>query len=373
MANPALPPKANGAAPQQALAPDPVANLRRFLMDRAKHLTDALPKTKGLSTEKLIKLAIMAATKTPKLLECDLGTVFQCLMQCAELGLEPSGTLGAAYLIPYKQKCTLVIGYRGYIDLARRSGVLKQIEAHLVYENDKLHLRYGSDPQLEHTPTLKGDRGQPYAAYCVISMEGGAKHVEVMRIDEVDAIRARSMSASSGPWVTDYAEMAKKTVARRALKWCPMSSELQRAQEIEEDNGETVVGNGSTASIFTAVGESTAPAAPQAPAPVLNSKGGPVVDGEVVTRQAEEVPLHDPKTGEVKEPAATTQAPPTQGPIPDVNSDDYPVWVLSQIESATTRTQLRKVQPRTTVGTARTDKRIGSAYLARHSTLKDAP
>jgi hypothetical protein len=59
-----------------------------------------------------------------------------------------------------------------------------------------------------------------------------------MSIDEVDAIRMRSKASSSGPWVTDYEEMAKKTVMRRLLKRAPMSIEL--ASAVAFDNNAAV-------------------------------------------------------------------------------------------------------------------------------------
>jgi recombination protein RecT len=238
---------------------DPTMVLSEFLTIRRPHLEAALPKSKGLTVDRLIKLAMLASNRQPKLLECDLATVFQALMQCAELGLEPSGTLGHAYLVPYKVKgvmtCTLVIGYRGLIDLARRSGALKQIEAHVVHERDVFKLRFGLEPLLEHEPCLDGNPGKPKLVYCVVQLADGAKHVEVMTWAEVMKIKARSKSADYGPWVTDEEEMAKKTVSRRTCKWVPMSSELAVAIAHEDEGADQHGGAG-----LTVVGESATPA-----------------------------------------------------------------------------------------------------------------
>jgi recombination protein RecT len=221
------------------------ATLSDFIIKQKHHLEAALPKSKGLTVDRLIKLALLAANKQPALKNCEMPSVFQALMQCAELGLEPSGTLGHAYLVPYGKQCTLVIGYRGLIDLARRSGALKQIEAHVVHERDVFKLRFGLEPLLDHEPCLDGNPGRAKLVYCVVQLADGAKHVEVMTIAEIERIRDRS-KARGGPWTTDFEEMAKKTVARRTCKWVPMSSELATALAHEEDGADQHGGVGLT-------------------------------------------------------------------------------------------------------------------------------
>ena len=74
--------------------------------------------------------------KTPKLLECDAASLMGSIGQVAQLGLEVGGLLGHAYLIPYGRECQLVIGYKGLMELARRSGQIKSIEARAVFEGD---------------------------------------------------------------------------------------------------------------------------------------------------------------------------------------------------------------------------------------------
>lgn len=209
------------------------ATLQQYLAVRTKHLSDVA--ASGLSPERLIKLAVMAANKNPALAKCDMGSVFLALMQCAELGLEPSGTLGGAYLVPYGRQCQLIVGYRGLLDLARRSGVLEQAEAHVVYERDTFEVEFGLHPKLRHVPEWNGDRGARVLVYAVFRLRGGGVHVEVMGINEIEAIRKRSKSANNGPWVTDYDEMAKKTVVRRGAKYVPMSTEARDALEREDE------------------------------------------------------------------------------------------------------------------------------------------
>ena len=86
-------------------------------------------------------------------------------MQAVQLGLEP-GLLGHCYILPYKREATFIIGYKGMIDLARRSGHIQSIYAHAVHENDEFEYELGLHPKLEHKPS-HGDRGAFIGAYAV--------------------------------------------------------------------------------------------------------------------------------------------------------------------------------------------------------------
>ena len=72
--------------------------------------------------------------------------------------------------------------------------------------------------------------------YAVCQFKDGTKKYEVMSKKEVDDIRKRSRAGQSGPWVTDYEEMAKKTVFKRLSKWLPVTPDLEAA--VEHDNQE---------------------------------------------------------------------------------------------------------------------------------------
>lgn len=187
-----------------------------------------------VSVDRMIKIAVTAAWKNPKILDCTKESVMLSIMTAAELGLEPGGPLGGAYLVPYGNTCQLIPGYRGMIDLARRSGQIKSIEAHAVYEADEFVVEFGLEPKLIHRPTLKTERGEVTAFYAVAHLVGGGVQYDYMTRADVDAIRKRSRSGNAGPWVTDYNEMGKKTVIRRLFKTLPVSVELSRALELHD-------------------------------------------------------------------------------------------------------------------------------------------
>src|SRR5262249_27161008 len=151
------------------------------------------------------------------------------IMQSAQLGLEPDGLLGHAYLVPYGKTCQLLVGYKGMLQLTRRSGQISTIQAHVVHAEDTFEFWFGLDPKLKHVPSDKENPGALIAVYAVAKMKDASIQFDVMRKREVDAIRARSRASNEGPWVTDYEEMAKKTVLRRLCKMLPCSIELEQA------------------------------------------------------------------------------------------------------------------------------------------------
>ena len=187
--------------------------------------------TAHLTPEKLIKIVGVAMSRTPKLAECSPMSVLSCVMTLAELGLAPN-TLGTAYLIPFNNRqagvmeCQLVIGYRGLVELARRSGQLSSLQAEVVREADEWELEFGLDAKLRHVP--KGNMKSPIArAYAIARFKDGAHQVAVMEREEIDAIRKQSKAGGGGPWKDHYAEMAKKTVIRRLCKLLPLTPEVE--------------------------------------------------------------------------------------------------------------------------------------------------
>lgn len=188
--------------------------------------------TAHLSPDKLIKIVGVAMSRTPLLLECEPMTVLNCVMTLAELGLAP-GPLGSAYLIPFKNgrtgryECQLIIGYRGLVELARRSGQISTITAEVVREGDEWEFELGLNAKLRHVPKAKSD-AQIRLAYALVKFRDGSHQITVMTKDEIDGIRKRSKSGGNGPWVTDYAEMAKKTVIRRLCKLLPLTPEVEQ-------------------------------------------------------------------------------------------------------------------------------------------------
>lgn len=189
---------------------------------------------KHITADRITKVALTAINKTPKLLQCTRESLMLSIMTAAELGLEPGGALGEGYLVPYGNVCQFIPGYRGMISLARRSGQIISIEAHVVHEGDAFDCSLGLDPRLVHTPDWDAaEDGKLKFVYAVAKLKDGGVQFEVMSKAAVNAIRARSKASGSGPWVTDYEEMARKTVIRRLFKYLPVSVEMAQALDLQ--------------------------------------------------------------------------------------------------------------------------------------------
>lgn len=198
----------------------------------------ALPSV--LTPERFIRMALSAINNTPKLAECSPMSFIAALMNAAQLGLEPNTPLGQAYLIPYMNKnqleCQFQIGYKGYIDLAYRTGQVQMIQAQTVREADFFDYEYGLEPRLRHRPG-EGARGDITYFYGIFKLGNGGYGFEVQSRADMDAFAnqyAQSIGSKYSPWTNQYEEMAKKTVIKKALKYAPIKSDFQKAISLDE-------------------------------------------------------------------------------------------------------------------------------------------
>ncbi|MGX5389903.1 recombination protein RecT [Bacillus thuringiensis] len=213
-------------------------NVEAYMKKMAPRMAEVLPK--HMNMDRMSRIALTTIRTNPKLLECTIPSLMGAVMSAVQLGLEPN-LLGHCYLLPFKNKKTntmevqFLIGYKGMIDLARRSGHIQSIYAHAVHENDEFEYELGLHPKLEHKPS-HGDRGAFIGAYAVAHFKDGGYQMEFMPKSEIEKRRKRSASANSSysPWSSDYEEMAKKTVVRYMFKYLPISIEVQTQAQQDE-------------------------------------------------------------------------------------------------------------------------------------------
>lgn len=206
-----------------------------------EQLTAALPKF--LDTDHFIRSSITEFRLNPALAECSVPSVLGYFMQAAACGLEPASMLGQCYPVPFNNKktgqkeCQFILGYRGMLSIARRSGEISSVDAQIVREKDEFTIEYGLEPKLTHKPCLDGEAGAMIGAYVVVRFKGEGVEplMKYMPKSEIDAHRRRSKASAYGPWVTDYEEMAKKTVFRSVFKWLPIS--IEQIQATTTDGG----------------------------------------------------------------------------------------------------------------------------------------
>lgn len=200
----------------------------------------SLAMPKHMTADRLARVALTEMRKNPQLAQCDQLSFMGAIMQCAQLGLEPGGALGHAYMIPFRNnkknivECQFILGYRGMLDLARRSGQVQSIEARAVFEGDQFDVTLGLDSNIVHKPNWDGERKNLRFVYAVVKLVGGGTQFEVMSRREIEKVRASSKGKDQAPWQEHFEEMAKKTVIRRMFKYLPISIEMSQAVGLDE-------------------------------------------------------------------------------------------------------------------------------------------
>lgn len=188
-----------------------------------------------IDPQKFARIALTAIRKNPLLQQATQASLLGSIMACAQLGLEPHGPLGHAYLVPFRHnnevEVQLIIGYQGMIQLALRSGMVASISAQVVREGDLFSYEYGTNEHLTHRPGK--EKGEITHAWALAKLVTGGAPFVVLDIDQVEEARNRSKSGAGpkpkGPWATDYEAMARKTAVRRLFKWLPSSVEVRGA------------------------------------------------------------------------------------------------------------------------------------------------
>jgi recombination protein RecT len=176
-----------------------------------------------VSVDRFVRVTLTAVQTNPNLLSADRRTLFAAATKAAQMGLLPDGREGA--IVTFKDQAQWMPMVAGIMKLVRNSGEISTWSVQAVYENDTFDFCLGDEEHITHKPNLS-NRGKLIAVYSIVTMKDGEKSREVMSVEDVLAIKARSRSGSSGPWVSDFAEMAKKTVIRRHSKRLPLSTDI---------------------------------------------------------------------------------------------------------------------------------------------------
>lgn len=226
----ALAAEVSARASSQVVPSGQVTVIERFKQEEGR-FAEGLP-ANTVALERFMRSCITAVRATPKLLECSQASVLGAVTVAASLGLE-FGQLGLAYLVPFKNhgrmEAQLIVGYKGIIELARRSGGIKDIGAYEVYEADEFDFyRDGDGDHLHHRPKWKGDRGPITHYYGHVIYTNGGHHVQIMSLEDINARRARSQTANSNysPWKTNEIEMSRKSCIHAMKPWLPLTPEI---------------------------------------------------------------------------------------------------------------------------------------------------
>lgn len=208
-------------------------------------LEAALPRS--INADQFVRVVLTELQMNKGLADCSEQSLLGAMMLSAQLGLRPGAPLGLCYLVPYGDKVTFILGYKGMMELARRSGQITGLYAYARREHDlprdKPWFGYGLEPFLYHTPA-DGERGEITHVYAVAKYRDGSEpQFVVLTTADVERYRRRSKAANSGPWVTDWEAMALKTAVRRLSTWLPQSEELNAALAVDERQIDSPVGS----------------------------------------------------------------------------------------------------------------------------------
>jgi recombination protein RecT len=197
-----------------------------------EEVAKALPA--GYTVDRFIRLARTAIQTSPQLLECHPTSVVAALHRAASYGLDV-GPVGHAYLVPFGGKAQLIIGYRGMIALARRSGELASVEARAVRANDEFDYAFGLEQRLVHRPALS-DRGDIVCFWGLARFTNGGTYFVVVDLDTIEAHRQESKTGAQdkGPWKTHYEAMGAKTVIRIMEPYLPLTTDAAEVMQGDE-------------------------------------------------------------------------------------------------------------------------------------------
>jgi recombination protein RecT len=220
----------------------PIDRFKQEIVLRKESVMNRLPQ--HYSWDRYQGIVEGAVMNNMDLLECDRASLLLACLDAAALGLDLNKSMAEADILKVwnnktkRYEAQFRPRYKGLMKLALQTGEVLKIESRIVYENDDFEIIEGTTGSIVHKRKLSG-RGGMIGAYCVWTLRNGETQFEVMSKEEIHAIRDRSSSKTKegkvvGPWVTDEAEMWRKTVVRRATKYMPMSPDAARA--VHKDN-----------------------------------------------------------------------------------------------------------------------------------------
>lgn len=243
-----------------ALPSDTKPTVGQFIQSMRREIARALPK--GMDADRVARLALTVVRQDRNLQSCKPESFAGALLTAAALGLEP-GVNQEAYLVAYRNECTLIVGYQGYAKLFYQHPLAKSLDAQAVHENDQFSYRYGTNPDLTHIPT-SGDRGKVTHYYAVASLTSGASHFVVLTADEVKALRNGQVGTKGVPDPQHW--MERKTAIRQLIKLLPKSTQLAAAAAADEQTGTVLTER----TVATTISDGSVPALPPADAEVID-------------------------------------------------------------------------------------------------------
>jgi recombination protein RecT len=224
--------KVSGLVPVRQAGKD---GLELYLNQFLPKVDKRKPRGSTIDPQRVMEIVKANVIANDNLQSCTMVSIVRATLRAVELGLIPGSALQEAHLVPFGSECQMIPDYRGLCKLAYNSGYISSIDAGAVYEGDEFVYERGLHPILKHVPSDEEDATKVKNVWCVIRLVTGGVVTDVMTRKQIDRIRNKSRAKNNGPWVTDYAAMAVKTVVKRALKLAPKSGELSKALYADDE------------------------------------------------------------------------------------------------------------------------------------------
>lgn len=274
-----------------------------FAPATARFFRESLPEAARGEGEKVAgrfaKMLYTTITNSPQLQKCSIPSIIKAAGISASLGLDVDPVRGLGWLVPYNNRengeieATFQIGYLGLIELAYRSGKLKAISAHCVYESEMENIRITRENgryAVHHPFSFSAPSGKMIAVYATAEVDGFGAFTEVLRFDEVEKVRKGGKAPNSPAWLNHYEAMAKKTAIRRLAKFLPKSIAEDFTRAAANDEKQDIID-------VPAVSRFEKPQ----PAHVEEPQSSPEPDSN--EPEDDDIPMDFPPVGEQEQPA----------------------------------------------------------------------
>lgn len=197
-----------------------------------------------IGADKFVRVVTTALHSNTDLANADRASLFQAAMKCALDGLMPDGKEAAFVVFKtkdrmtgrYVQKVQYLPMIGGILKKVRQSGELGSLVCNVVCEGDDFrHWVDDAGEHITHETNIEAEGRKVKAAYAIVTTKDGGKYHEVMTLAQIQEVRSTSRAKDDGPWVSWFGEMARKTVLRRLSKRLPMSTDLQRTIQRDDE------------------------------------------------------------------------------------------------------------------------------------------
>lgn len=275
--------------------PATIKDLAALVRKHRERIVASLPR--GVDGDAVLKTAIMEVQKQPALLKCHPASLFWAISEAVQSGLEIGGYHGHCYIVPYGDKAQLQIGYKGMIELVRRTGDVESVSMQLVHEGDHFVHQEGDCPKLEHVPSpdVEAQSRTVTHVYVVVRLKGGSIIRNVWTVSRVNAHRDQYSEAYRrceryrenqvnskqavdpkrlSPWHTSWHNMAFKTVLRDLFSrgLLPFTTAIQQAVTIETRNESAELPGDSLETIIAGILDQ--------PFPTLDAPTAPMIEAQ---------------------------------------------------------------------------------------------